>query len=98
MALVFPKIVDLMVVGLATIVIFVPVTFLALIKKDVHRYRATALASIVTGFVVNLFFFVWGIQSPEQFEPKASFIPAFIVSFLTLLFGMLLTRRKGINV
>jgi SSS family solute:Na+ symporter len=95
MALVFPKIVDLMVIGLATIVIFVPVTFFALIKKEVQQYRAAALVSIISGFCVNLFFFVWGIVSPGQFEAKASFIPAFLAALLSLLIGKALTRRRA---
>lgn len=93
MALAFPKIVDLMVVGLATIVIFVPVTFLALLKNDVHHYRKPALWSIVIGFVVNLSFFVWGIIAPDQFEAKASFIPGFIAALATLLIGAFLTNK-----
>jgi len=85
MALILPKIVDLMVVGIATIVIFVPVTFLALIKKDVLRYKKIAVISLIAGFLVNLIFFVWGTMRPDQFEPKSSFIPAFIVSSLVIL-------------
>jgi hypothetical protein len=88
MALVFPKIVDLMVVGLATIVIFVPVTFLALMRNDVHKYRVAALWSIVIGFIVNLSFFIWGVVAPLQFEAKSSFIPGFISALLVLLVGM----------
>jgi SSS family solute:Na+ symporter len=95
MALVFPKIVDLMVVGLATIVIFVPVTLLALIKKeDVYKYRKAGIISIVAGFVVNLGFFLWGVVKPEQFELKSSFIPAFIVSTLILVLGVI--KRKNV--
>jgi len=93
MALVLPRIVDLMVVGLATIVIFVPVTFLALIRKDVFRYRRIAAASIISGFIVNLFFFTWGILFPEQFEAKSSFIPAFIVALLVLSAGIVAGRK-----
>ena len=92
MALVLPKIVDLMVVGIATIVIFVPVTFLALIKDDVYKYRMAAIYSIISGFVVNLFFFVWGTLSPDQFQAKSSFIPAFIVASLVLLVGVKLAK------
>lgn len=92
MALVFPKIVDLMVVGLATIVIFVPVTFLALMRKDVHKYRAPALWSIVAGFAVNLSFFIWGVFAPLQFEPKSSFIPGFLSALVVLLVGMRLKK------
>ena len=91
MSLSFPKIVDLMVVGLATIVIFVPVTFLALIKGEVHQYRKPALWSIGVGFVVNLSFFIWGVVAPEQFEPKSSFIPGFLTALLVLVVGV---RRK----
>lgn len=93
MALAFPKIVDLMVVGLATIVIFVPVTFLALIKQNAHQYRAPALWSIVVGFIVNLLFFIWGIAAPEQFEAKASFIPGFLSALLILLAGISITKK-----
>ncbi|MEZ5197585.1 MAG: sodium:solute symporter family protein [Bacteroidales bacterium] len=95
MALAFPKIVDLMVVGIATIVIFVPITFLALLKNEVYKYRKIAIASILTGFVVNLYFFIWGNISPDQFEPKSSFIPAFIVSSITLLIGILRAGLKS---
>ncbi|MCD4664075.1 MAG: sodium:solute symporter family protein [Bacteroidales bacterium] len=85
MALILPKIVDLMVVGIATIVIFVPITFLALIKDDVYKYRKIAVVSIIAGFFVNLVFFVWGTLAPEQFEPKSSFIPAFVVAAIVVL-------------
>lgn len=94
MALILPKIVDLMVVGIATITIFVPITFLALIKKEVYNFRKIALASIIGGFIVNLFFFTWGTISPEQFEPKSSFIPAFITSLLILLLGLWFKGHK----
>ena len=94
MALALPKIVDLMVVGIATIVIFVPVTFLALIKDDVYKYRKAAIYSIVSGFIVNLFFFVWGTVAPEQFQAKSSFIPAFIVASLVLLVGIKVKKSK----
>jgi SSS family solute:Na+ symporter len=98
MALILPKIVDLMVVGIATIVIFVPVTFLALIKPDVYRFHKVAAASIISGFIVNLFFFTWGTLAPDQFQPKSSFIPAFIISSLTLVIGIYFTRRKKMEV
>lgn len=94
MALVFPRIVDLMVVGLGTIVIFVPVTLAALTYRSVHRWRMAALYSILSGFLVNLGFFIWGIAAPTQFEAKASFIPGFIVALLVLLVGMKIEGRK----
>ena len=88
LALLLPKIVDLMVVGLATIVIFVPITFLALIKKDVYKYRKIAVMSILAGFFVNLIFFILGTLAPDFFQPKLSFMPAFIVSVLVLIAGI----------
>jgi solute:Na+ symporter, SSS family len=95
MALLFPKIVDLMVVGLGTIVIFVPATFLALIKKQVHGHKHAAMASIGAGFAVNIFFFMLGVFSPETFEPKSSFIPAFIVALVVLLVSTQWKRRRN---
>ena len=75
------------------IVIFVPATFLALIKDNVQKYRVSALWSIIVGFIANLFFFVWGIIAPHQFEPKSSFIPGFISALLVLLIGIRFTKR-----
>ncbi len=95
MALALPKIVDLMVVGLATIVIFVPVTFFALISKEVHRYRTPALWSIIVGFIVNLFFFIWGIAAPGQFEAKASFIPGFLSAFVVFFLGVFAVKHNN---
>ncbi len=92
-ALAFPHIVDLMVIGLATIVIFAPITLLALSIKKAWRYRKLALASIVSGFVVNMGFFVGGLIYPEHLEIKASFIPAFITASLVLLVGMLFKNK-----
>jgi Na+/proline symporter len=94
-ALSFPYIVDLMVVGIGTIVIFVPVTVLALTSKNPHQYARAALISIFSGFVVNTAFFIWGVASPESFEPKSSFIPAFIVSALALVIAMKLSNQKS---
>ncbi|MDP2722890.1 MAG: sodium:solute symporter family protein [Bacteroidales bacterium] len=95
MALVFPYIVDLMVVGISTITIFAPITLFALIKKEkVYSYRKAALWSILSGFVLNAVLFVWGILVPEQFEPKNSFVPAFIVATLVLFIGVKLTETK----
>ncbi|PKP30068.1 MAG: hypothetical protein CVT99_14910 [Bacteroidetes bacterium HGW-Bacteroidetes-16] len=95
MALVFPYIVDLMVVGISTITIFAPITLFALIKKEkVYSYRKAALWSILSGFVLNAVLFVWGILIPEQFESKNSFVPAFVVATLVLIMGVKLTKTK----
>ncbi|MBZ0244003.1 MAG: hypothetical protein K8F24_12350, partial [Bacteroidales bacterium] len=94
-ALWLPDIVDLMVVGIGTIVIFVPVTLLALNRKEVSRFQLSALWSVGLAFVVNVGFFVWGVISPEQFEPKSSFIPAFVVAALVLLIGIRIQKKAA---
>lgn len=94
LALNFPYIVDLMVVGIGTIVIFVPVTVLALTHQNPRRHARAALISIFTGFVVNTGFFIWGVMAPEAFEPKSSFIPAFIAGSLTLLIAMRFSKPR----
>lgn len=93
-ALAFPKIVDLMVVGIGTIVIFVPVTFLALTKRQVRQYQNIALYSILSGFIVNLFFFSLGVINSSIFEPKSSFIPAFIIATIVLIIGLRIKKNK----
>lgn len=93
-ALIFPKIVDLMVVGIGTIVIFVPTTFLALKNSNVFQYRNLAITSILSGFIVNMGFFILGIIKPEIFEPKSSFIPAFLTASLILFFGYFYKKKK----
>ncbi len=92
-ALTFPYIVDLMVVGIGTIVIFVPVTVLALTAKSPGRHAKAALISIFLGFVVNVAFFAWGVTSPEAFEPKSSFIPAFVAGTISLLIAMRFSKK-----
>ena len=95
MALLLPDVVDLMVVGLTSIAIFAPVTILALTnKKDVKVYKKEALYSLLTGFTINVAFFIWGTMSPEQFNNKSSFIPAFIISVLVLVFGVMIRNKK----
>lgn len=93
MALVFPNIVDLMVVSLSTITIFAPLTLFALVKKDAHKYRKAALISLISGFTVNLVFFIYGLLNPEQFEAKSSFVPGVIVATLFLFLGMWLWKE-----
>lgn len=92
-SLVFPYIVDLMIVGISTIALFVPITLFALISKNAFKHRKVALASILSGFVVNTILFIWGIISPEEFSAKSSFIPAFIVAAVVLIIGV--NAKKG---
>jgi len=96
-ALIFPHIVDLLVVGLSTITLFVPVTLFALINKNAGKYSDVALCSILTGFIVNLAFFIYGVLFPENFEAKSSFVPGFFVSTLIMITGVLWKKSK-INV
>ena len=94
MSLIFPKIVDLMVVGIGTIVIFVPATFLALTAKiNTFQFNKISIYSILSGFAVNLGFFIFGIVRPEVFEPKSSFIPAFLTASIVLLTGYLIKKK-----
>ncbi len=95
MALLFPKIVDLMVVGIGTIAIFVPVTLVALIDKNAFLYRKTATWSIFSGFAVNMAFFIWGVLQPASFQPKSSFIPAFIVATLVMVLGRWSVKKRN---
>lgn len=92
----FPNIVDLMVIGTSAIVVFVPTTILALIKKDLSNYKFAALHSIIWGFIANVAFFIYGIISPSTFQAKASFVPAFIVSAIVF-FSIYLFNKKSIN-
>jgi len=94
LALSFPHIVDLMVLGLSTISIFVPITILALTKKDAHKFSKIALYSISAGFIVNIVFFVFGLLYPDKFQAKSSFVPGFIVATLVLVIGINLQKKK----
>lgn len=93
MALIFPNIVDLMVVGISTITIFAPITIFALVVKNPYTYRNVVLISILAAFFVNLFFFILGLNSPESFNPKSSFVPAIIIETLILLIGMRFVKK-----
>jgi Na+/proline symporter len=97
-SLVFPKIVDLMVIGISTITIFAPITLFALINKEASRYKKSALWSILSGFTVNFLFFTWGILNPEQFQAKSSFVPAFVVASIVLLIGIYLTKKRNAKI
>lgn len=97
MALVFPNIVDLMVVGISTITIFAPITIFALVVKNAYAYRKAVLVSLLVAFIVNIIFFVWGLNSPESFNPKSSFVPSIILETIILLVGMKLTKVKKLS-
>ncbi len=94
MALVFPNIVDLMVVGISTITIFAPITLFALVVKNPFAYRKVVLISLLAAFFVNLFFFILGLNNPESFNPKSSFVPSIIIESLILLIGMRFVKKS----
>ncbi len=93
MALVFPNIVDLLIVGISTITIFAPVTLFALLAKNPFLYRKIVLISLLFAFVVNLVFFIIGILHPEIFNAKSSFVPSIIIETIILLAGMLFIKK-----
>jgi SSS family solute:Na+ symporter len=93
-ALSFPNIVDLMIMGISMIVIYTPITLLALSKKNHYEYRYVALWSVIIAFIVNITFFLLGVFLPEQFNPKSSFIPAFLVATISTLIGMAVVGRR----
>ncbi len=96
-ALSFPHIVDLMVLGLSTISIFVPITLFALIDKNAKNYSKIAFYSITAGFVVNVVFFIFGLLNPEKFQAKSSFVPGFIVATIVLLIGIVFSKKHDLN-
>ncbi len=93
-ALAFPHIVDLMVIALSTITLFVPVTLFALIDNKAGLYQKQAVYSIVSGFIVNVIFFTFGLLYPEQFQAKSSFVPGFIVAVLVMLISVKVKKKK----
>ena len=97
MALVFPNIVDLLIVGISTITIFAPVTLFALLAKNPFLYRKIVLISLLFAFVVNLVFFIIGILHPEIFNAKSSFVPSIIIETIILLAGMFFINNSRLK-
>jgi SSS family solute:Na+ symporter len=93
MALVFPNIVDLMVVGISMIVIYTPISLIALSSKNPYDYRKMAFVSIVLAFITNLSFFLLGVFLPNQFNARSSFIPAFLIAVISALIGIWLVKK-----
>ena len=93
MALVFPNIVDLMVVGISMIVIYTPISLIALSSKNPYDYRKVAFVSIVLAFITNLSFFLLGVFLPNQFNARSSFIPAFLIAVISALIGIWLVKK-----
>jgi solute:Na+ symporter, SSS family len=95
MALYLPNIVELFIAGITLNIIFTPVALLALIKKDVHRYKKSALASILAGTIVIASLFAIGFLSGDTGILKIAFVPATIVATIAMFVGMGFEKRKG---
>jgi SSS family solute:Na+ symporter len=93
MALYLPNIVELFIAGITLNIIFTPVTLLALIKKDVHKYRNAAFASIIAGTVVIAALFAVGFITGDNGILKIAFVPATIVATIVMFVGMRFERR-----
>lgn len=78
-AVVLPNLVDLMIVGTSSAVIFTPCTVAAMLKRGKLRAKS-AFWSVSLGFLVNVIIFVSSTLKIIEFEPKASFVPAFLVA------------------
>jgi solute:Na+ symporter, SSS family len=94
MALFFADIVNLFVAGITMNILFTPITILALIKKDVYKYKFAAFSSILTGVVVILILFVYGFATHNDSVLKMAFIPATIVATIALFVGLWRQKRK----
>lgn len=78
-AVIVPDLVDLIVVGTSSVVIFTPATVAVIVKKKAARV-SSAVWSIVSGFVVNLLIFGSATAGLIKFEAKASYVPALFVA------------------
>lgn len=94
MALYLPDIVELFIAGITLNILFAPVCFLALIKKNVYKYKFAAFYSILSGTIVILAIFIYGFVNVEEGILKIAFVPATVVATKVLLIGMLLQNRK----
>ncbi|MFO8066239.1 MAG: sodium:solute symporter family protein [Bacteroidales bacterium] len=94
LALYFADIVELFIAGITLNILFTPVSILALVKKDVYKYKYAAYASIATGTIVIAAFFTYGFITLHDGILKIAFIPATIMATIALLIGMWYQNRK----
>lgn len=80
-AMAIPNLVDLMVVGTSSVVIFTPATVAALLKKEKLRAKS-AFWSVGLGLLVNIIIFTSSTLGVIKFEPKASYVPAILVALI----------------
>jgi solute:Na+ symporter, SSS family len=94
MALFFADIVNLFVAGITLNIIFTPITFLALIKKDVYKYKFAAFYSILSGTIIIIILFTIGFATNNDSLLKMAFIPATLIAGITLLIGIWIQNRR----
>ncbi|MEA3448705.1 MAG: sodium:solute symporter family protein [Bacteroidota bacterium] len=95
MALFFANIVNLFVAGITMNILFTPITILALVKKDVYKYKFAAFSSIISGAIVILALFVYGFATHNDSILKMAFIPATLVATIALFIGLWRHKHKG---
>ncbi len=95
MALYFANIVELFIAGITLNILFTPVCLLALIKKDVYKYKYAAFASVLCGAIVIAVIFIYGFVTMQEGVLKIAFIPATIVAAIILLLGVWRVNRRG---
>ena len=94
MALGFADIVNLFIAGITLNILFTPITFLALIKKDVYKYKYAAFYSVLSGTIVIVVLFVMGFTTDNDSLLKMAFIPATLVATIALFIGMKIQNIK----
>jgi hypothetical protein len=94
MALYFSDIVELFIAGITLNILFTPVCILALIKKDVYKYKFAAFYSILSGTIVIISLFTYGFISAQEGILKIAFVPATIVATIALFIGIYIHNKK----
>ena len=97
MALYMADIVELFIAGITLNIIFTPITLLALIKKDVYKYKFAAFASVLSGVIVIAALFIYGFVSKDSVILKIAFVPATIVATIAMFVGIWIGKLKRIK-
>ncbi len=97
MALYLPDIVELFIAGITLNIIFTPITILALLKKDVYRYKKAAFYSILSGTLVIAILFIIGFINQNSGILKIAFVPATIVATISLFLGIWFEKQNHKN-
>lgn len=93
-AVIVPNLVDLMVVGTSSVVIFTPATLAVLVKKKAARVTS-AVWSVVAGFVANLLIFGSASAGLINFEAKASYVPALFIATIVFFVTEGICKLRG---